>query len=70
MSDCFDHFGDACDDYWFGETFDNGYSREYSVRKHCDYCGEKGLHWKYVKGKWHLHKDGTNQPHFCLKDRK
>lgn len=56
MSDCFDHFADACDDFWFGRTY-NGEPDNWIYtpkRKTCKFCEQPNLNWKETEHGWRL----------------
>lgn len=68
MSDCFDHEFDAFSDLLDGQTADEGrqysrYSGTSNNGKTCNYCGQHGLKWLSIGGKWRLY-DKTEQ-HIC-----
>lgn len=69
MSDCFDHAGDAYEE-WTSDRWDDAREgdrafHKYPTRKHCDFCGENNLHWEQRSNGWKLVVDGTDSVHVC-----
>lgn len=75
MSDCFDHEADAWDDACFGRSAEEGtsYRRcnsafiQYPRRNHCDFCGEHGLEWAIINGRYKLVDQVTRRIHTCTR---